>query len=101
MSTAGWPGGEGMSAFSEVQRLRCGRMGVMGDIVSTMMGSDRRVLGVATPCKGRAIGLSVERFRSSVVLPGPLAASLDRCWAGSFSLSAWSPSLPRRLRQIR
>lgn len=100
MLIAGWPCGEGMSAFSEVQRLRCGRMGVTGDIVSTMMGCDRSVRFAAVPCKGRVIGLSVERFRSSVVLPVPPAASLDRCWVGPFSLSAWSCRLLRRLRQV-
>lgn len=71
MSIAGWPGGDGRSAFSDVQRLRWGMIGVTGDIASTMMGSERRVLGVVTPCKGRVVGLSTERLRSSTVLPCP------------------------------
>ena len=95
---AGWPAGDDTSAFSEVQLLRCGMIGVMGDIVPTRMGSGWRARGEAAPCEGRVIGLSVvERFGSPVALPALFSALLDRCWAGP-SLSVLS-RLFCRLRQ--
>lgn len=73
-------------------------MGVMGDM--STMGSDLRVLGlgVAAPCKGRVIGLSIDCFRSSSLLPAPLVLSSVCCWVPSSPLSVWSRLL-RRLRQ--